>query len=954
MSHCFGWKPKGFRTTLDARMVDNRVKRCLGCVLTVMTIALVAVPAAIAARPSVSVQPATEVGQTTATVHGMVNPEGTDTKYVFEYSGTGIGEAPCENGGSGLTDEKDAGSGNRPVNVAERLTELTPGTKYCVTVIAYRCETPSEGECGPEEREEEVDSSVVTFSTSGTASSPPEVETESATNVTATEATLRGSINPSWKSSEYYFEYGTEAGHYTSATPRQAAGSEGETLAASARITGLKSATTYHFRIVGQSVGGIAYGADKTFTTTPEWPHVFFVDSSAGDTLADWTYNPKLGWHINHFMRDYVAPKTSPSTTLWNNQPNVFFSDGNDKSKEDSKGEISDWSWTPAGWNLTPFYQDEVAADSSPSAIIANGAPDVFFADGAPSPTISYWMWSLERGWHIERLGKDYVSAGSSPDATVWKGETPQVFFPDGNDNSEMSLWQWNGGAGWQFSSFFVDYVLPGTSPSALMWGSTPNVFFIDGLQSNTLADWVWASTGWHLERFYQDSVAPGTSPSAIMVGGLPHVFFVDASHEDRLADWTWNSEQGWHIVHLESSGSKDYAAAGTSPAAMMWGSTVHVFFVDGLDNNEMSDWVGTGAPSQWHVENFFQDAVASGTSPSPIMWSTLIPEPPVNTRAPAVTGVDTEGQKLTTTDGTWSEATSYTYAWQRCGSGKCSNISGATGRVYEIQSADVGSTLQAVVTASGPGGFTSATSETTYVDSSGHKHEAVGFGNVTNAQPGPISGSLGVLFNGSGSGSGAHSSSIRSSATPISSTTNWTLEAWINPSTLSQNGMAVFDGDHAGEGKEDSGFGFAVAGAQGGEIWGGCLTGLYEGIAWIDTGYCFPAAHRWYYVVETNTNGTVRFYVNGTGVYTGNPGTPGAPSGIIIGGYDGAPFGGFGGRWFQGMISNVAFYAVPLSESQVTAHYSAASSQTAYSGAVLASTPTAYYQLGDGAPVSP
>ncbi len=933
-----------------------RQRACGVTLLASSVLIFAAVSDANAALPTITVEPATKITQSEATLHATVNPEGKETRYEFSVSTTQVGDPhPCETEFS-QGPEAVLAAGTQPVKVSSRIAELSPGTQYCFAIIAFRAEPPEPGEeVGPEERDELVESRELTFTTPGMASEPPEAVTEAATNVSANEATLNASVNPDFRRTEYYFEYGLEAGHYTTLTPHGVLEALGETGGVtehvSYRIKSLKSGSAYHYRIVATSVGGTRWGEDQTFYTTPEWPHVFFSDASAGNTLADWTYSPSRGWHINHLGHDYVAPKSSPSAILWNGLPNVFFSDGNDKSKEDNKGEISDWNWSAPGWGLTPFYQDEVSSGTSPSSIVANGAPDVFFADGASSPTVSNWTWNNESGWHIERFGKDYVSVGSSPAATLWKSETPQVFFPDGNDNSEMSLWQWNGGAGWQLSNFFQDYVLPGTSADPLMWGSTPNVFFVDGLQSNTLADWVWSTSGWHLERFYQDSVAAGTSPSAIMINGLPHVFFVDASTENRLADWTWNSEKGWHIVHLEQAGKKDYAAAGTSPSPVMWGTTVNVFFVDGLDNNEMSDWVGTGEPSQWHVENFFQDAVAIGTSPSALMWGTLLPEAPVSKTSPEVRGSSVEFQTLSTSNGTWTGTpTSYSYQWQRCtpSSGKCSNIEGATSNSYKTTAADVGYTVQAVVTASGPGGFGSATSVGTYVDSGTKGALATGVGTVANGLAGPFSGAVAAGFSGSGSGASSAPSSIRTTATPITSTSNWSLEAWIDPSTLNQNGMAIFDGDQGGGGGGDDGFGFAVAGAQGGENWGGCLTGLYEGVAWIDTGYCFPSANKWYYVVETNSAGLVKFYVNGTKVYSGNPGTPGVPSGMMIGGYDGVPYGGFGGRWFQGNISNAAFYSAPLTATQVSAHYEARTSESTYSTAVLTASPNSYYKLND------
>ncbi len=80
--------------------------------------------------------------------------------------------------------------------------------------------------------------------------------TGSATDVSATAATLHGSDTNSGEG--YHFEYGPTTSYGTS-TPTATNG--GGTLAAS--LTGLHSGTTYHFRIVS----GAGVGADASFTT---------------------------------------------------------------------------------------------------------------------------------------------------------------------------------------------------------------------------------------------------------------------------------------------------------------------------------------------------------------------------------------------------------------------------------------------------------------------------------------------------------------------------------------------------------------------------------------------------------------------------------------------------------------------------------------------------------------
>ena len=93
--------------------------------------------------------------------------------------------------------------------------------------------------------------------------------------------------------------------------------------------------------------------------------------------------------------------------------------------------------------------------------------------------------------------------------------------------------------------------------------------------------------------------------------------------------------------------------------------------------------------------------------------------EAPVNTGRPSVSGTAQQGDVLTASQGSWSNApTSFAYQWQDCGAsgGGCSNISGATGGTYTLGSGDVGHTVDVVVTASNSGGSGSAASAATAV----------------------------------------------------------------------------------------------------------------------------------------------------------------------------------------------------------------------------------------------
>ena len=92
----------------------------------------------------------------------------------------------------------------------------------------------------------------------------------------------------------------------------------------------------------------------------------------------------------------------------------------------------------------------------------------------------------------------------------------------------------------------------------------------------------------------------------------------------------------------------------------------------------------------------------------------------PINAALPAVSGTAAQGQTLSGTRGTCTGnlPIGYTRAWLRCGSGgsNCNPIPNATAATYELQRADVGSTIEFQITGSNSYGFATAASAPTAV----------------------------------------------------------------------------------------------------------------------------------------------------------------------------------------------------------------------------------------------
>ncbi len=106
--------------------------------LGVLMLSAISASAALASgKPFVETKPATSVGQTEAVLNGVVNPNGAETKYYFEY-GTTISYGK-------KTAEAAAGSGTANVEESKTISGLTKSTTYHFRVVATNSNGTSDG-----------------------------------------------------------------------------------------------------------------------------------------------------------------------------------------------------------------------------------------------------------------------------------------------------------------------------------------------------------------------------------------------------------------------------------------------------------------------------------------------------------------------------------------------------------------------------------------------------------------------------------------------------------------------------------------------------------------------------------------------------------------------------------------------------------------------------------------
>ncbi|HJW38544.1 MAG TPA: NF038122 family metalloprotease [Candidatus Udaeobacter sp.] len=192
--------------------------------------------------PVVITNPATLIASFSARLNSSVDPHGLSTAVYFQYGATTS---------YGLATSPQSKAGNAYQNVAAGISSLIASTTYHFRIVATNSAGTTYG----------TDQTFTTLSATG----PPVVTTNAATNLTSSSATLNGSLDPHGLTTSVHFQYGTTTsyGHTTASQSHS-----GNTyLNISANISSLTTHTTYHFRMAATNSAGTRYGSDRTFTT---------------------------------------------------------------------------------------------------------------------------------------------------------------------------------------------------------------------------------------------------------------------------------------------------------------------------------------------------------------------------------------------------------------------------------------------------------------------------------------------------------------------------------------------------------------------------------------------------------------------------------------------------------------------------------------------------------------
>lgn len=230
----------------------------------------------------------------------------------------------------------------------------------------------------------------------------PAVTTSAASGITASGATLNGSVNPEGASTTYKFDYGTTTSYGSSApaTPGSA-GSGTSAVSESQAVSGLTASTTYHYRIEATNATGTSFGSDQTFTTSASGPFKLawqsdFSTSYPLGTFASATENSSSvpgwgaypsGWPDTATERGYsVGGHYDPGGTAWISGGQMHI-----KMFRDSSGDVHSCAMVPlAAFGQTYGKYVETFQVESPSTATGYKSAHLLYSTGSQNNEIDY------------------------------------------------------------------------------------------------------------------------------------------------------------------------------------------------------------------------------------------------------------------------------------------------------------------------------------------------------------------------------------------------------------------------------------------------------------------------------------------------------------------------------------------------------------------------------------
>ena len=219
--------------------------------LILTLLAAAALPAAAGAQtpepPVATTGAADSITETSASLNGTVDPNGTVTTYHFEY-GTSAGYGLS-------TPENTAPEGADPAAVEAAIQGLTRDTTYHYRLVATNPAGVSRG-------------ADRTFR-SAPGPQAPGVRSTTSRDTTSRSVRLLTTVDPNKQETSVRFEYGRTTSYGTS-SDRVNVGAGDSGVPVSINLDGLRPNTRYHYRAVANNATGSSRSLDRSFRTTRE------------------------------------------------------------------------------------------------------------------------------------------------------------------------------------------------------------------------------------------------------------------------------------------------------------------------------------------------------------------------------------------------------------------------------------------------------------------------------------------------------------------------------------------------------------------------------------------------------------------------------------------------------------------------------------------------------------
>jgi phosphodiesterase/alkaline phosphatase D-like protein len=267
--------------------------------ITLVAYAAFAASAWAATPPTVTTEPASPVGDTTATLKGTIDPNGETTLYHFEW-GLSTSYGAMTPGGA-------MKAGTKTESVSAAVTGLEPDTTYHYRLDAGSASGTTYG-------------ADHTFHTGG--SPQPVVTTGPASGVTTTGATVTAQIATSTEATSWYVEYGTST-NYSAQSIAQMLAPSSTAQTVSVALNGLAPFTVFHYRFVAMH-GSLPpeYGADATFQTYPAPPPTPRVTASTTPHRSHRSHHRPYAFTTNGRI---IGPSTESSLQICGGDATVSF-----------------------------------------------------------------------------------------------------------------------------------------------------------------------------------------------------------------------------------------------------------------------------------------------------------------------------------------------------------------------------------------------------------------------------------------------------------------------------------------------------------------------------------------------------------------------------------------------------------------------------------------------------